>query len=438
MPATVVDATPSDIAPGIVFAGSDAAPRFEPVALVEAAGDDVLPPEDHAVGAVHDGAEGGVPDAPDDAVVAFDEPLAAPAPWWQSPRLADRGTLATASLDQDPVAESTRPGGFELRPSPHEAASPSRVVVDESQPKGDVSRPAPRQSEGTPTELHESSYEPPRGPAPGRRPSRQPASTSRFSRHAGLALVAAAVLIVAVVVGAPSIVFWPPYVPPDPAIAPPVSEAELAAAVAALQSQPLTDPASSTVSTAGAKPPTSSAAAASAAVTQAPSSKRPDRNAAAKRRTAARPTARPEPPRVQNESSAVSPIPLAASSIDVPAQAVHAPAAAQPVPSGPAYEATQVDTRPKVESQVAARVPDQLRDRRFEEALVVRVLVSSVGRASDVRVLRGSRIDASLDAAALTAVKQWRFSPARRRGQAVDCWFSVGVPFRSEGGGTDR
>jgi len=111
-----------------------------------------------------------------------------------------------------------------------------------------------------------------------------------------------------------------------------------------------------------------------------------------------------------------------------------APDVPEPVAAGSAYEITQVDARPVVASQVAARVPDHLRERRFEEALVLRVLVSPSGRASDVRVLRRSRIDASLDAAAVAAVRQWRFSPATRRGQPVNCWVSVGVPVRADGG----
>jgi protein TonB len=41
-------------------------------------------------------------------------------------------------------------------------------------------------------------------------------------------------------------------------------------------------------------------------------------------------------------------------------------------------------------------------------------------------------VDAALDSAAVAAVKRWRFSPARRRGEAVNCWLNVGVPFRSD------
>jgi hypothetical protein len=32
-----------------------------------------------------------------------------------------------------------------------------------------------------------------------------------------------------------------------------------------------------------------------------------------------------------------------------------------------------------------------------------------------------------VDDAVVAAVKQWTFTPARKRGEAVSCWFNVGV-----------
>ena len=45
-----------------------------------------------------------------------------------------------------------------------------------------------------------------------------------------------------------------------------------------------------------------------------------------------------------------------------------------------------------------------------------------------VNLLRKSKAGASLDNAIVAAVKQWTFVPARKRGEAVSCWFHVGVP----------
>lgn len=100
---------------------------------------------------------------------------------------------------------------------------------------------------------------------------------------------------------------------------------------------------------------------------------------------------------------------------------------------GPTFEAAQVDVRPRVESQVAASVPDHLRGRPIQDVVVLRVRVSTSGRPAEVQVLRRSAVDASLDGAAVAAVKQWRFSPARRRGESVNCWLNVGVPIRASG-----
>jgi hypothetical protein len=33
-----------------------------------------------------------------------------------------------------------------------------------------------------------------------------------------------------------------------------------------------------------------------------------------------------------------------------------------------------------------------------------------------------------LDEAVVAAVTQWTFSPARKRGEAVSCWYNIGVP----------
>jgi outer membrane biosynthesis protein TonB len=45
-----------------------------------------------------------------------------------------------------------------------------------------------------------------------------------------------------------------------------------------------------------------------------------------------------------------------------------------------------------------------------------------------VNILRRSKAGASLDDAIVAAVKKWTFAPAKRRGEAVSCWYHVGVP----------
>jgi TonB family protein len=50
------------------------------------------------------------------------------------------------------------------------------------------------------------------------------------------------------------------------------------------------------------------------------------------------------------------------------------------------------------------------------------------GSVGDVRVLRG--LGAGLNEKAIEAVRQWRFSPARRHGAPVDVIVTVSVEFK--------
>jgi protein TonB len=64
--------------------------------------------------------------------------------------------------------------------------------------------------------------------------------------------------------------------------------------------------------------------------------------------------------------------------------------------------------------------------------VTLRVLVSFDGLASRVAVEKSSG-SPHLDAAALEAVKAWRFTPARRGVDAVESWMLVPIVFRLEG-----
>ena len=59
---------------------------------------------------------------------------------------------------------------------------------------------------------------------------------------------------------------------------------------------------------------------------------------------------------------------------------------------------------------------------------MLRVHVAPDGRVDDVQVQRSAG-HAALDAAAMTAVRQWRFEPARRGTTAVAMWVVVPVEF---------
>jgi protein TonB len=61
--------------------------------------------------------------------------------------------------------------------------------------------------------------------------------------------------------------------------------------------------------------------------------------------------------------------------------------------------------------------------------VVLRVLVKADGSAGEVEVKSSSSYP-RLDQAAIEAVKQWRFNPAKIDGKAIDEWYQVPIPFK--------
>ncbi|MDA8139469.1 MAG: energy transducer TonB [Desulfobacteraceae bacterium] len=72
--------------------------------------------------------------------------------------------------------------------------------------------------------------------------------------------------------------------------------------------------------------------------------------------------------------------------------------------------------------------PDAARRRNSQGTVLLDVLVDPQGRAAQVKMHQSSGF-AMLDRSALNAVRQWRFEPARRLGQAVEMWVRVPVRF---------
>ncbi len=64
---------------------------------------------------------------------------------------------------------------------------------------------------------------------------------------------------------------------------------------------------------------------------------------------------------------------------------------------------------------------------RIGGLVVLRVLVSETGQPIQVEVLRGAT--GGLNEAAVAAVKQWKFTPARKGDTPVQAWTTVPIPF---------
>jgi protein TonB len=80
----------------------------------------------------------------------------------------------------------------------------------------------------------------------------------------------------------------------------------------------------------------------------------------------------------------------------------------------------------------APRYPVASRRAGEQGTVTLRVLVSLDGLASRVAVEKSSG-SPHLDAAALEAVKAWRFTPARQGANSVESWMLVPIVFRLEG-----
>jgi protein TonB len=103
----------------------------------------------------------------------------------------------------------------------------------------------------------------------------------------------------------------------------------------------------------------------------------------------------------------------------------------EPPPSPPArLEPVRVggDIRPPMKIADAAPVyPAIARAARVEGVVILEAMIGEDGGVREVRVLRSIPL---LDAAAVDAVRQWRFTPTLLNGQAVPIVMTVTVAFR--------
>lgn len=109
---------------------------------------------------------------------------------------------------------------------------------------------------------------------------------------------------------------------------------------------------------------------------------------------------------------------------------------APPAPRGPENLG---EISAKMISAKPPRYPVDSRRAREQGTVVLSVLLSADGRVSDIDVIRSSGFS-RLDRAALDAVRDWRWSPLMRDGNAVMVRGIVTIPFVLQGGdgGSDR
>lgn len=150
------------------------------------------------------------------------------------------------------------------------------------------------------------------------------------------------------------------------------------------------------------------------------------------RKPAPKPRPGPEPVLAPKPRPA-EPVPLIATANETPAPIAPpvpppAPAATdEPAPpvTMPVFNADYLDNPPPVYPVLSRRLREQGR-------VLLRVLVSSDGRADEVQV-RSSSGHERLDAAARDTVRGWKFVPAKRGAGPVPAWVLIPVSFRLEG-----
>ena len=85
------------------------------------------------------------------------------------------------------------------------------------------------------------------------------------------------------------------------------------------------------------------------------------------------------------------------------------------------------DEPPRVLKIKQPTYPPEAFRQRVSGTVVLRVVIDENGRVKDPRVVRSIP---ALDAAAIQATKGWRFTPARKNGQAVQVTIDTPVTFK--------
>lgn len=83
---------------------------------------------------------------------------------------------------------------------------------------------------------------------------------------------------------------------------------------------------------------------------------------------------------------------------------------------------------PRLLREVKADYTEEARRTNLEGDVLLEIVVRSNGSVGDVKIVEG--LGAGLDQRAVQAVRQWRFSPARRLGSPVDVIVEVSVEFK--------
>lgn len=98
----------------------------------------------------------------------------------------------------------------------------------------------------------------------------------------------------------------------------------------------------------------------------------------------------------------------------------------EPVEEDP-IEYWAVEDKPLLTKQVSPKYPEVARKSGVQGTILVRVLIGKDGAVKQAEILKGKVV---FHKAALTAVRQYEFSPARQNDRPVPVWMALPIRFR--------
>lgn len=93
------------------------------------------------------------------------------------------------------------------------------------------------------------------------------------------------------------------------------------------------------------------------------------------------------------------------------------------------YDTEEVDEKPHPAQIVVPDYPEDALNRKIDGVVQLKFIVNVDGSVSDVTVLKGPEI---FHNAAIDAVLQWRYRPAKHQGNVVPAWFKMPLGFSSK------
>jgi TonB family protein len=92
----------------------------------------------------------------------------------------------------------------------------------------------------------------------------------------------------------------------------------------------------------------------------------------------------------------------------------------------PAFGGSAIEELPEAVTKVPPTYPPAAREARVDGLVLLSVLVGEDGSVKEVRVRKSIPL---LDEAAQACVRQWRFKPARAKGEPVAIWIALPIRF---------